>query len=386
MGQYHHPVCIEAEEGLDPAGMDSGLKEGEQGFNRPNTPAAIVALVCARGGNMPADCSQSPLIGRWAGKRILIQGDYAEDDDIPGWDGPPLSRLYSAMMPAEERKPFTKKDYPNSTAAEIHKWNEEQARSPVFADITRDACAFLEAACNVRYFEKEQICTDAKGKVIDRWTSIHSVHVKPVARHFGNCGVAECVIDSIYDVRDLEYLKRCGMKPEDVQRAPRSGDWHGFLPEEIPEGQTRVIVNLDTLEYINPVKFGQAPTLAGMVSLAPQNRDLPILKKANQDHLQVVDVAGGLFVMLCHPQRRGGGDIPANAEALVAAVGEKDSRAKAAKLFKGVEDVKGRWRGGRILGTSEIRYADWPTTEEVIERGTDISDKVLRYLVAISHY
>ena len=43
MGQYHHPVCIDAEEGFDPAGMDSGLKEGEQGFNRPSTPAAIVA-------------------------------------------------------------------------------------------------------------------------------------------------------------------------------------------------------------------------------------------------------------------------------------------------------------------------------------------------------
>jgi hypothetical protein len=53
MGQYHHPVCIEAEEGLNPAGMDSGLKEGEQGFSRPSTPNAIVALVCARGGNMP---------------------------------------------------------------------------------------------------------------------------------------------------------------------------------------------------------------------------------------------------------------------------------------------------------------------------------------------
>lgn len=47
MGQYHHPVCIEAEEGLNPAGMDSGLKEGERGFNRPSTPAAIIALVCA---------------------------------------------------------------------------------------------------------------------------------------------------------------------------------------------------------------------------------------------------------------------------------------------------------------------------------------------------
>jgi hypothetical protein len=31
MGQYHHPVCIEAEEGLSPHGMGQGLKEGEQG-------------------------------------------------------------------------------------------------------------------------------------------------------------------------------------------------------------------------------------------------------------------------------------------------------------------------------------------------------------------
>jgi hypothetical protein len=137
MGQYHHPVCIEAEEGLDPAYMDSGLKEGEQGFNRPSTPSAIVALVCARGGNMPADCSQSPLIGRWAGKRVLIQGDYAEDKDIPGWKGPRLSKLYRAMRPVEERKP--KKDW---------------RTTPVFTDITREACAFLEAACNVRYFER----------------------------------------------------------------------------------------------------------------------------------------------------------------------------------------------------------------------------------------
>jgi hypothetical protein len=370
MGQYHHPVCIEAEEGLNPHGMDCGLKEGEQGFSRPSTPNAMVALVCARGGNMPADCSQSALVGRWAAKRVLVQGDYAEDDDIQGWRGPRLSRLYNAITPVEERKP--KKNWRSI---------------PVFADITRDACAFLEAACNIRYFEQEQVCTDTSGKVLDRWMSTHSVLVKPVARHFGGCGVAEYVIADGYDARGLEYLKRYGMKPEDVQRPPRSGDWHGFLPEEIPEGQRRVIVNLDTLEYIDPVKFGQAPTLVGMVTLAPKNRDLPILKKAHKEWgSQIVDVAGGLFVMLCHPQRRGGGDIPANAAEMVAAVGGQDSRAKYAKLFKGVEDVKGRWRGGRILGTSEIRCEEWPTTEEVLERGTDISDKVIRYLVAISHY
>ena len=78
MGQYHHPVCIEAEEGLSPHSLGCGLKEGEQGFTRPGTPNAMVALVCARGGNMPADCSQSPLVGRWAGRRVLVQGDYAD--------------------------------------------------------------------------------------------------------------------------------------------------------------------------------------------------------------------------------------------------------------------------------------------------------------------
>jgi hypothetical protein len=53
---------------------------------------------------MPADCWQSPLIGRWAGKRVLVQGDYAKDEDIPGWQGSRLSRLYRAMTPVEDRK------------------------------------------------------------------------------------------------------------------------------------------------------------------------------------------------------------------------------------------------------------------------------------------
>jgi hypothetical protein len=52
------------------------------------------------------------------------------------------------------------------------------------------------------------------------------------------------------------------------------------------------------------------------------------------------------------------------------------ARGKYARLFKGVEDIKARWRGAHTLGTSEIRSEDWPTTEEVIERGTDISDRV----------
>jgi hypothetical protein len=61
------------------------------------------------------------------------------------------------LRPVEERKP--KKNWRSTL---------------VFTDITREACAFLEAACNVRYFEQEQVCTDGDpwsktyGRIIDR--------------------------------------------------------------------------------------------------------------------------------------------------------------------------------------------------------------------------
>jgi hypothetical protein len=374
MGQYHHPVCIEAEEGLSPHVLGCGLKEGEQGFTRPGTPNAIVALVCARGGNMPADCSQSPLIGRWAGKRVLVQGDYAADDDIPNWDGPPLSKLYNAIDLADEREPW-------DGMPEGH-WD----RVPVYADISKEARGFLEAACNVRYFDQSQKPYAAGGKkVISTWTSTHFVRVKPKAKHFGNCGVAEYVIDTCYSADDLAWMKKqYGMKPKDVQRVPRSGDWHGFLPKEIAEGQSRVIVNVDTLEYLDPVKFGQVPTLAGMLAdRGPPPWPKPF-EKADPNGVICIDVAGALFAILCHPKRRGGGDLPANADEMSSIDAQ---RAKYARLFsKGADKIKGRWRGGHILGTGEIRYEDWPTTEEVIERGTDISEAAIRYLVAVSHY
>src|SRR5207248_9994629 len=112
-------------------------------------------------------------------------------------------------------------------------------------------------------------------------------------------------------------------KPHDVQRVPRSGNWHGLLPSEIAKGQHPVIVNLDTLEYLNPARFGQVPTLAGMVSTVPKDRDLPILAKAATGNEVLVDIAGALFVLLCHPERRGGGDIPANGDAMQGIDGER---------------------------------------------------------------
>src|SRR5260370_14224756 len=80
---------------------------------------------------------------------------------------------------------------------------------------------------------------------------------------------------------------------------PPPPDPSGHHQDSAIARQHRVIVNLDTLEYIDPVKFGQAPTLAGMVSSAPKDRDLPILKKAAKEwRQQIVAVACGLFVIL----------------------------------------------------------------------------------------
>lgn len=69
-----------------------------------------------------------------------------------------------------------------------------------------------------------------------------------------------------YSADDLAVYKRVGTRPIDVQRPPRSGDWHGIRPNEVAEGPRRVIVNLDTCEYLDPEKFGQFPTLAGMLA------------------------------------------------------------------------------------------------------------------------
>src|ERR1700730_15814985 len=157
MGQYHHPVCIEAEEGLNAYDFDCGAKEGEIGFSRPSPVNAIVALVCARGGNMPADCSQSPLIGRWAGKRVLVQGDYAENDDIVDWQGPPLSRLYHAMETVDGRTP-----------EEL-----DPAHTPFFKDISREARDFLEAVCNVRYFDYEEKLYDGTTRQVPQYLDQH---------------------------------------------------------------------------------------------------------------------------------------------------------------------------------------------------------------------
>lgn len=113
MGQYWLVVNIEKREFVDPHKLGAGLKLWEQLANHPGTGAALIVIMAAmpeaRGGGdfdlevnwhgpertFPEhNTSPGPMpegyyavakrtIGRWAGDRVALIGDYAEQDDLP---------------------------------------------------------------------------------------------------------------------------------------------------------------------------------------------------------------------------------------------------------------------------------------------------------------
>ncbi len=113
MGQYWYPVNLDKKEFIHPHRMGAGLKLWEQLAAHPGTNAGLLVLCAAmpeaRGGGdfdlsenwhgpertFPEhSCSPGPMpedyqaiakrtIGRWAGDRIALVGDYAEDGDLP---------------------------------------------------------------------------------------------------------------------------------------------------------------------------------------------------------------------------------------------------------------------------------------------------------------
>lgn len=121
MGQYWKAVNLDKKEYIDPHKLGVGLKLGEQIGSGHGTPDALFILVAAmrehRGGGDfdwdtnyygPERTSAHPAgapvnndynaiakrtIGRWAGDRVVVVGDYSENDDL--LNSPfPLGELY----------------------------------------------------------------------------------------------------------------------------------------------------------------------------------------------------------------------------------------------------------------------------------------------------
>ena len=94
MGQYHYIVNLDKREFLDPYKLGSGLKLWEQLASHWPGVALIPLLACSNGrggGDLAYADDEKPngyaqkakaVIGRWAGDRIAIVGDYAEHEDL----------------------------------------------------------------------------------------------------------------------------------------------------------------------------------------------------------------------------------------------------------------------------------------------------------------
>lgn len=81
MGQYYFITNVDRKEFLDPFKLGSGMKAWEQLANDMPSKALMVLVLSSpqkRGGG---DLQDNPAIGRWAGDRIIMVGDYAEEGD-----------------------------------------------------------------------------------------------------------------------------------------------------------------------------------------------------------------------------------------------------------------------------------------------------------------
>lgn len=157
MGQYWMPVNLDKKEYIHPHKLGSGLKLWEQ-LASDGVGQALIILTAAqrerRGGgdldmeenwhgperNFPEhDCSPGPMpenypsiaartIGRWAGDRIAIVGDYAEDSDLP-------TRFKASLI-------FGK----------THRSEDGPIRKGQYRDITDDVCRVIEHELQGKFY------------------------------------------------------------------------------------------------------------------------------------------------------------------------------------------------------------------------------------------
>lgn len=79
MGQYYYIVNIDKKQFLHPHDFGDGLKLLEFGSSGCGTMTALAVLLADGNGRGGGDLhSDNPIVGSWAGDRIVIAGDYAD--------------------------------------------------------------------------------------------------------------------------------------------------------------------------------------------------------------------------------------------------------------------------------------------------------------------
>jgi len=80
MGQYHIVVNLDKKQWLEPHAFGEGTKLMEFGCSAQGTMLALAVLLADSNGRGGGDLrSENPIIGSWAGDRIVIAGDYGDE-------------------------------------------------------------------------------------------------------------------------------------------------------------------------------------------------------------------------------------------------------------------------------------------------------------------
>ncbi len=107
MGQYHLTVNLDKKEFLMPHKFGVGLKLLEQYGVPSGTPDALFMLMCCSNGMGGGDFNdnQNNIIGRWAGDRIAVVGDYANEDSLPMmWDAKNIFNMCHDLSECESNE------------------------------------------------------------------------------------------------------------------------------------------------------------------------------------------------------------------------------------------------------------------------------------------
>ena len=112
MGQYHMVFNLDRREYLHPHRFGDGLKLMEFSNSEGGTMTALAILLAASNGRGGGDCRydgpHAALVGSWAGDRIAIVGDYAEEDDLSAKGVKDAREVYAAEGWTEMSEPLRK--------------------------------------------------------------------------------------------------------------------------------------------------------------------------------------------------------------------------------------------------------------------------------------
>lgn len=179
MGQYHLTVNLDKREFLDPHKLGDGLKLWEQLNSQGGVMAALhILLACSNGrggGDLHRTLKRDGVsyeepeapewVGRWAGDRIAVVGDYAEDGDLAPEHNADLvydlcragqegradrdERVAHYRKLAQEAREHGGALYGHTAEDYEHKAHRLETLPP-YKDISDDVVPLVERACDVR--------------------------------------------------------------------------------------------------------------------------------------------------------------------------------------------------------------------------------------------